>query len=387
MAIPLSTADSERDFSRLGIIKTARRNRLSNETLNHLMEISIDGPSVAKFPFCAALEKFHDTKRRRLPRASETVWVRSTADARDCTLVVVPSNPNSLCQVSTISKSKESDLKHSLLQKNEKQHSASTNRDQASQSKKNAAFYSSTRDRTIASFFLGSKNATGTSTVESLSKTSLLTQASSSSQFASQTTLKMVNLTRVSPLPTSYSEWELLLPHVECQSLIGGRNGSNACTTVVSRSPNSLRPLMCESMVDGNRLYDALGIRGLYSCREAVNLMPAIGVTDYRDTFITPHQCQDIVGTLVEEAARNEDAHSAGVLIVQPYSFAVFLKDSLFILFDRHGHGNKGALLSVIPSSDATGYLEYFLKTYYSMLQFDGTIPKVARLTLLKLSG
>ena len=144
---------------------------------------------------------------------------------------------------------------------------------------------------------------------------------------------------------------------------------------------------MCESMVDGNRLYDALGIRGLYSCREAVNLMPAIGVTDYRDTFITPHQCQDIVGTLVEEAARNEDAHSAGVLIVQPYSFAVFLKDSLFILFDRHGHGNKGALLSVIPSSDATGYLEYFLKTYYSMLQFDGTIPKVARLTLLKLSG
>ena len=51
LAIILSTADGGRDFSRLGLMKSARRNCLPNSTINCLMEISIDSPPLQEFPF------------------------------------------------------------------------------------------------------------------------------------------------------------------------------------------------------------------------------------------------------------------------------------------------------------------------------------------------
>ena len=49
MVIPVSTADSERSFSTLKRVKTSLRSRMTNKTLNALLTISIDGPSVSDF--------------------------------------------------------------------------------------------------------------------------------------------------------------------------------------------------------------------------------------------------------------------------------------------------------------------------------------------------
>ena len=46
----MSTVDCERGFSALSRIKTDIRNRLSSKILNHLMTISVEGPSPEEFP-------------------------------------------------------------------------------------------------------------------------------------------------------------------------------------------------------------------------------------------------------------------------------------------------------------------------------------------------
>ena len=44
--IPLTTAGCEKTFSRLNLIKTELRNRMETETLQHHMNISINGPEI-----------------------------------------------------------------------------------------------------------------------------------------------------------------------------------------------------------------------------------------------------------------------------------------------------------------------------------------------------
>ena len=48
---PMHSADSERGFSAMGRIKTRLRNRLHNRTLNSVLLISIEGPTLADFNF------------------------------------------------------------------------------------------------------------------------------------------------------------------------------------------------------------------------------------------------------------------------------------------------------------------------------------------------
>ena len=55
LAISLSTADAERDFSLLKLVKSARRSRVSNVTLQHIMAVKIDAPPMEEFPFEEAL--------------------------------------------------------------------------------------------------------------------------------------------------------------------------------------------------------------------------------------------------------------------------------------------------------------------------------------------
>jgi hypothetical protein len=64
--IPLSTADCERGFSKLKLIKTDRRNRLSAQTLEALMLISIEGPDPSSFDFSAAVRSWLEGGRRLL---------------------------------------------------------------------------------------------------------------------------------------------------------------------------------------------------------------------------------------------------------------------------------------------------------------------------------
>lgn len=64
--IPVSTAECERAFSAMNRIKTDLRNRLSTSTLDHLMRISIEGPSVQEFDFERAANVRGRMRNRRL---------------------------------------------------------------------------------------------------------------------------------------------------------------------------------------------------------------------------------------------------------------------------------------------------------------------------------
>lgn len=72
LAICLSTAECERDFSLLKLVKTARRNNLSTATLEKLMAIKLDAGSVDNYPFEAAMTRWLDASQRRTRTASAT---------------------------------------------------------------------------------------------------------------------------------------------------------------------------------------------------------------------------------------------------------------------------------------------------------------------------
>ena len=62
----IATADCERGFSGLNRIKTCPRNRLKTRTLEELMFISIEGPTLEQFDFTAAADKWGKLKNRRI---------------------------------------------------------------------------------------------------------------------------------------------------------------------------------------------------------------------------------------------------------------------------------------------------------------------------------
>ena len=64
--IPVSTAECERAFSAMNRIKTDLRNRLSTSTLDYLMRISIEGPSVQEFNLERAANIWGGMRNRRL---------------------------------------------------------------------------------------------------------------------------------------------------------------------------------------------------------------------------------------------------------------------------------------------------------------------------------
>ena len=61
---PISNATVEHGFSTMRRIKTDWRSRLGEETLDHLLRISTDGPPLSKFDPNPAVEQFFSTPRR-----------------------------------------------------------------------------------------------------------------------------------------------------------------------------------------------------------------------------------------------------------------------------------------------------------------------------------
>ena len=59
-------SDCERGFSCLKRIKTVQRNRLSQEILNSLMMVSIEGPEVEEFPYEKAAKLWASFRNRRI---------------------------------------------------------------------------------------------------------------------------------------------------------------------------------------------------------------------------------------------------------------------------------------------------------------------------------
>lgn len=66
LAIPLSNAEAERDFSKLKIVKNRLRNRLEARNLNNLLTISINGPPIDDFDFEKCAVSFKGSKKRKM---------------------------------------------------------------------------------------------------------------------------------------------------------------------------------------------------------------------------------------------------------------------------------------------------------------------------------
>lgn len=66
LVVPQSTADCERGFSVLKLIKTHLRNRLCSANLNNAMLIGIEGPTITEMDFDQAINLFSTKKRRVL---------------------------------------------------------------------------------------------------------------------------------------------------------------------------------------------------------------------------------------------------------------------------------------------------------------------------------
>ena len=64
--IPIHTADVERTFSQLKLIKSRTRNRMNEKTLDSLLRIAIEGPDIDKFPITQAVQLWASKKNRRL---------------------------------------------------------------------------------------------------------------------------------------------------------------------------------------------------------------------------------------------------------------------------------------------------------------------------------
>ena len=63
LVIPVSNAKVERGFSTMRRIKSDWRSSLGEETLDHLMRISIDGPALTQFDPKPAVQRFFSTPR------------------------------------------------------------------------------------------------------------------------------------------------------------------------------------------------------------------------------------------------------------------------------------------------------------------------------------
>ena len=64
--IPVQTADVERTFSQLKLIKTRVRNRMNEKTLDALLRIAIEGTSISEFPISDAVKLWAAKKKRRI---------------------------------------------------------------------------------------------------------------------------------------------------------------------------------------------------------------------------------------------------------------------------------------------------------------------------------
>ena len=64
--LPAVSAEVERVFSNMKRIKTAQRNRLNTNTLDHLIRISMEGPKVTEWDPFPALRLWESWGNRRL---------------------------------------------------------------------------------------------------------------------------------------------------------------------------------------------------------------------------------------------------------------------------------------------------------------------------------
>ena len=65
--VRIQTADVERTFTQLKLIKTRVRNRMNEKTLDSLLQIAFEGPPVSKFPVTEVVKLWAIKKNQQLP--------------------------------------------------------------------------------------------------------------------------------------------------------------------------------------------------------------------------------------------------------------------------------------------------------------------------------
>ena len=66
LSVPLNSVPAERGFSQQNLQKNKMRNRLSEERLDQLMRISINGQRYDEFDFQGSSKRFREIRERRL---------------------------------------------------------------------------------------------------------------------------------------------------------------------------------------------------------------------------------------------------------------------------------------------------------------------------------
>ena len=110
-------------------------------------------------------------------------------------------------------------------------------------------------------------------------------------------------------LQADMQQYELLLPAALCQSRIGGRNGSLACTVIctyfVEKLLAGLAPdesTLCEAMTNGNLIYDAYGFVGYLSADEVISQVSVFNVHMSDESFVRPSGLAAMVDLLRSSA-------------------------------------------------------------------------------------
>ena len=175
----------------------------------------------------------------------------------------------------------------------------------------------------------------------------------------------------------SFPEMETIYPADFCQSRIGQKNGSNACTVIATlfvqeflsdpsfmATAASQQEVMEDVMIAGNDLYDGLNSNKLLSLDEVLALQ-GITANLEGEVFFGPENLSS-VSDLLAAAASSSGLHvSGGVCVLTPYSFAICCMSDKVVLADSHCHGAGGALLAVIPVDCFPTYFSFFWQKHY----------------------
>ena len=196
---------------------------------------------------------------------------------------------------------------------------------------------------------------------------------------------------RDQPDDLSTSVSECIFPSDICQSRIAGRDGSNACTVIASlfclsflqgqlpSAPVDALDMVKSVLLAGNTWYDETGQTGLLAVDEVLSAQPSIGADNAGELFVDISQLDAVLVLLAETAG---EARSAGVLVANPYSFALLYDGAsrTLVLFDSHAHAADGALLASIPHASALQFIKQFFTRFYGHL-----LLGVAQFTLLSM--
>ena len=156
-----------------------------------------------------------------------------------------------------------------------------------------------------------------------------------------------------------------------CQSMIGGRSGSNACTFIAlyfgkcllhenlpTPCGNSLsmewKSALYTAMKKGNEIHDELFEGGVdVAVEDAVNMAGALCFVDSvgqgYDMF--GHDCEDQLATVFEMLCTMQQSRCYAVVSSGRTMLLIVNEDSSCMIVDSHKHINHGAVIAYCPSN------------------------------------